>query len=37
MALARVTLLVGENGTGKSTLVEAVAHAWQESLTAGSR
>jgi predicted ATPase len=32
--LAPVTVLVGENGTGKSTLVEAVAHAWQESLTA---
>ena len=34
LALAPVTVLVGENGTGKSTLVEAVAHAWQESLTA---
>ena len=34
LALAPVTVLVGENGSGKSTLVEAVAHAWQESLTA---
>jgi predicted ATPase len=34
MSLAPATVLVGENGTGKSTLVEAVAHAWQESLTA---
>ncbi|GAA3175986.1 AAA family ATPase [Blastococcus jejuensis] len=34
MALAPVTVLVGENGSGKSTLVEAVAHAWRESLTA---
>lgn len=34
MALAPVTVLVGENGSGKSTLIEAVAHAWQESLTA---
>jgi predicted ATPase len=34
MALAPVTVLVGENGSGKSTLVEAVARAWQESLTA---
>lgn len=34
MALAPVTVLVGANGTGKSTLVEAVAHAWQDSLTA---
>jgi predicted ATPase len=34
MPLAPVTVLVGENGTGKSTLVEAIAHAWRESLTA---
>jgi predicted ATPase len=34
MALAPVTVLVGENGTGTSTLVEAVAQAWQQSLTA---
>jgi predicted ATPase len=34
LALAPVTVLVGENGAGKSTLVEAIAHAWQESLTA---
>lgn len=29
----RSTLLVGQNGTGKSTLVEAVAAAWHGSLT----
>jgi len=34
LALAPVTVLVGENGTGKSTLVEAIARAWQELLTA---
>lgn len=34
MALAPVTVLVGENGSGKSTLVEAIAHSWRESLTA---
>jgi predicted ATPase len=32
--LAPATVLVGENGTGKSTLVEAVAQAWRSSLTA---
>jgi predicted ATPase len=34
MPLAPVTVLVGENGTGKSTLVEAVAAAWRDLLTA---
>ena len=34
MPLAPVTVLVGENGTGKSTLVEAVASAWRDLLTA---
>ncbi|TFV89181.1 AAA family ATPase [Blastococcus sp. CT_GayMR16] len=34
MALAPVTVLVGENGSGKSTLVEGIARAWQELLTA---
>jgi predicted ATPase len=34
MALAPATVLVGENGTGKSTLIEAVAHALRSSLTA---
>jgi predicted ATPase len=34
LELAPVTVLVGENGSGKSTVVEAVARAWQESLTA---
>jgi predicted ATPase len=34
LPLAPVTVLVGENGTGKSTLVEAVAHAWSATLTA---
>jgi predicted ATPase len=34
MALAPLTVLVGENGSGKSTLVEGIAHAWQDSLTA---
>ena len=34
LALAPVTVLVGENGSGKSTVVEAVARAWQELLTA---
>ncbi|MET0191088.1 MAG: AAA family ATPase [Pseudonocardia sediminis] len=28
-----VTVLVGENGAGKSTLVEAIATAWESSLT----
>ena len=37
LALAPVTVLVGENGSGKSTLVEAVATAWQASLTAQVR
>jgi predicted ATPase len=30
----RVTVVVGENGSGKSTVVEAVARAWGERLTA---
>ena len=34
MALAPVTVFVGENGSGKSTVVEAIARAWQELLTA---
>jgi predicted ATPase len=34
LALAPVTVLVGENGTGKSTLVEAIAAAWHDLLTA---
>ena len=34
LVLAPVTVLVGQNGSGKSTVVEAVAHAWRESLTA---
>jgi predicted ATPase len=34
MALAPATVLVGENGTGKSTLVEAIAEGWRRSLTA---
>jgi predicted ATPase len=34
MALAPATVLVGENGSGKSTVVEAIAHAWRGSLTA---
>ena len=34
MELAPLTVIVGENGSGKSTIVEAVAHAWQASLTA---
>jgi predicted ATPase len=34
LALAPVTVLVGENGSGKSTLVEAVAAAWRDLLTA---
>jgi predicted ATPase len=34
LALGSATVLVGENGTGKSTLVEAVAEAWRRSLTA---
>jgi predicted ATPase len=34
LRLAPVTVLVGENGTGKSTLVEAIASAWHGSLTA---
>ncbi|MBA3339026.1 MAG: AAA family ATPase [Geodermatophilaceae bacterium] len=32
--LAPVTILVGENGSGKSTVVEAVAGAWRRGLTA---
>jgi predicted ATPase len=31
---ARVTVIVGENGTGKSTFVEAVAHAWRSRIKA---
>ena len=31
---APVTVLVGENGAGKSTVVEAIATAWENSLTA---
>jgi predicted ATPase len=34
LSLAPVTVLVGENGTGKSTLVEAIADAWRDLLTA---
>jgi predicted ATPase len=34
LPLAPATVLVGENGTGKSTVAEAIAHAWQRSLTA---
>jgi predicted ATPase len=34
LELAPVTVLVGENGSGKSTIVEAVASAWGSSLTA---
>ena len=34
LTLAPVTVLVGENGTGKSTLVEAIAAAWRDLLTA---
>lgn len=34
MALGAVTVLVGENGTGKSTLVEGIAEGWRRSLTA---
>jgi predicted ATPase len=34
LSLAPVTVLVGENGTGKSTLVEAIADAWHDLLTA---
>jgi len=34
IALAPVTVLVGENGSGKSTIVEAIAEAWRRSLTA---
>jgi predicted ATPase len=30
----RVTVVVGENGSGKSTFVEAVAHRWAAGLTA---
>lgn len=29
-----VTVLLGENGTGKSTLIEAIAFAWRRNLTA---
>ena len=32
----RVTVIVGENGTGKSTFVEAVASAWRSKLTAAN-
>lgn len=32
-----VTVIVGENGTGKSTLLEAVAAAWRSGLTAADR
>ena len=32
----RVTVLVGENGSGKSTFVEAVANAWRRRITAAS-
>jgi predicted ATPase len=32
--LGPVTVLVGENGSGKSTMVEAIAEAWRRSLTA---
>ena len=32
----RVTVIVGENGSGKSTFVEAVAAAWRPLLTAAS-
>jgi predicted ATPase len=31
---ARVTVIVGENGTGKSTFVEAVAQAWRSRIKA---
>ena len=34
LVLGPATVLVGENCTGKSTLVEAVAEAWRRSLTA---
>jgi predicted ATPase len=34
--LAKVTLLVGENGSGKSTIVEAVAAAFGLSPEGGS-
>jgi predicted ATPase len=34
MTLGPVTVLVGENGTGKSTLVEGIAEGWRRSLTA---
>ena len=34
---APVTFLVGENGTGKSTLLEAVAVAWGFNPEGGSR
>lgn len=32
--LSAATVLVGEDGSGRSTLIEAAAHAWRESLTA---
>jgi predicted ATPase len=34
LVLGRVTVLVGENGSGKSTIVESVAEMWRRSLTA---
>ena len=34
LPLAPITVLVGENGSGKSTIVEAIAGAWGRSLTA---
>lgn len=34
---ARVTIVVGENGTGKSTLLEAIAVAWGLNAEGGSR
>jgi predicted ATPase len=34
MTLAPTTVLVGENGSGKSTMIEAVAENWRRSLTA---
>ena len=34
LALAPVTVFWGENGSGKSTVVEAIARAWQQLLTA---
>ena len=34
MDLGPVTVLVGENGSGKSTIVEGIAEGWRRSLTA---